>query len=138
MLRNTTTFPPRFAPLHSIQATFYSQQIAFLKSRDITLQWRHTPQHRHTGFKAVSTGWQGDTGEQDNTNHIPLSLDGRGIKEPVPVLDTGSEGEIKTPTPLRYCTQTQTPTKRGDAAPINTIELKTIDRYTHIRKGKHK
>ena len=26
-------------------------------------------------------------------------LDGRGIKEPVPVLDTGSEGEIKTPHP---------------------------------------
>ena len=27
------------------------------------------PPHRHTGFKAVSTGWQGHTGEQANTNH---------------------------------------------------------------------
>ena len=30
-----------------------------------------------------------------NTHHIPRSLDGRGIKEPVPVLDTGSEGETR-------------------------------------------
>ena len=28
-----------------------------------------TTTYRHTGFKAVSTGRQGDTGEQDNTNH---------------------------------------------------------------------
>ena len=49
------------------------------------------PPHRHTGFKAVSTGRQGDTGEQDNTNRIPLLLGGRGSK-PVPVPDTGSRG----------------------------------------------
>ena len=43
---------------------------------------------RHTGFKAVSTGRQGDAGEQDKPTILPLSLDGRGSK-PVPVPDTG-------------------------------------------------
>ena len=46
-------------------------------------------------------------------------LDGRGIKEPVPVLDTGSEGEIKTPTPLRYCTQNP---KRNAAIPHQQLQ----------------
>ena len=46
-----------------------------------------------TGFKAVSTGWGI---QQYNTNRIPLSLDGRGPK-PVPVPDTGVEGEQDKP-----------------------------------------
>ena len=47
--------------------------------------------NRHTGFKAVSTGWQGDTGEQEKPTIFPLSLDGRGIK--------GEGDSKKTPNP---------------------------------------
>ena len=54
-------------------------------------------------------GRQGDTGEQDNTDRIPLFLDGRGSK-PVPVPDTGAEGEINTPTPVTDCTRPCSPT----------------------------
>ena len=43
---------------------------------------------RHTGFKAVSTGRQGGTGEQDNTNHIPLS----------PLMGEESKVRVKTMT----------------------------------------
>ena len=42
---------------------------------------------------------QGEATRQHQPN--PLSLDGRGIKEPVPVLDTGSEGDSKTVPSLR-------------------------------------
>ena len=46
-------------------------------------------------------------GEGENKSKLttnPLSLDGRGIKEPVPVLDTGSEDEQDdTTTPVRHC-----------------------------------
>ena len=45
---------------------------------------------RHTGFKAVSTGRGGNKPNQPPL--FPPSLDGRGPK-PVPVPDTGAEGE---------------------------------------------
>ena len=101
---------------------------------------------RHTGFKAVSTG----RGKQDNTTIYrhsrvggnpqggrvtgkptqpnPLSLDGRGIKEPVPVLDTGSEGDSKTvpslrPSGLRIKSAMTCPvcTHRACPHPVHTV-----------------
>ena len=48
--------------------------------------------HRHSrvGGNLGGRAW-GDTRQPNRPN--PLSLDGRGIKEPVPVPDTGAEGE---------------------------------------------
>ena len=72
---NKTTHP---APSYWLQGSIHG----------VGQQQDNTNLPRHTGFKAVSTGRQGDAGEQDNTTHIPLSLDGRGIKgEGDPVLD---------------------------------------------------
>ena len=52
-----------------------------------------------------TTGWQGDAGEQDNTNQYPspLMTEDQSLSQ---CLTLGAEGEINTPTHVTDCTCT--------------------------------
>ena len=51
-----------------------------------------------------TTGWQGDAGEQDNTNQYPspLMTEDQSLSQ---CLTLGAEGEINTPTHVTDCTR---------------------------------